>query len=238
MLAKYISMAPGESTGMRMHADTRVSWIVQDGQMRVTIQGQEPFIASQGYMVQVPYQTPYKMETLGNVPSLRFEIMPARTATLYLETETPPQMAGVTFIKTRATMRNAQYSENERMSLNFADVQAGTQRGGAFVSDDRSFVNIIRGRGVARQPDTVLGHFHLEYAEFWFIMEGNIDYLIEGEEFFTSSQGDVVYVPNGRWHRASHGSPVGEMSTRIAINGFPQGLHVMEAPGVTPTPVR
>src|SRR5207247_10730555 len=36
----YISMAPGEKTPRRFHQDNRAFWIVQDGQIRFTIEGQ------------------------------------------------------------------------------------------------------------------------------------------------------------------------------------------------------
>jgi ethanolamine utilization protein EutQ (cupin superfamily) len=93
------------------------------------------------------------------------------------------------------------------------------------VRDDRNFLNIIRGPGVPRQPDTVKGHFHLNYAEFWFVMEGQISYLIEGLPYLVADPGDVVYVPPGRFHRAQFAAPGGGMSTRIAINGYPDGSH-------------
>ncbi len=54
--ADYISMAPGEKTPRRFHPDNPVWWIVQDGQIRFTIEGQEPFVASKGWLVQVPYR--------------------------------------------------------------------------------------------------------------------------------------------------------------------------------------
>ena len=59
----YISMGPGEKTPRRFHSDNRVWWIVQDGQIRFTIDGQEPIVASKGGMVQVPYRNIYSMET-------------------------------------------------------------------------------------------------------------------------------------------------------------------------------
>ena len=40
--AQYISMAPGESTPKRFYADNPAWWVVQDGQIRFTIDGQEP----------------------------------------------------------------------------------------------------------------------------------------------------------------------------------------------------
>ena len=50
----YVSMAPGARTPRRFHQDNRAFWIVQDGQIRFTIEGQEPFVASKGFLVQVP----------------------------------------------------------------------------------------------------------------------------------------------------------------------------------------
>ena len=46
--ADYISMGPGKKTPRRMNADTREWWVIQDGQIRFTIDGQEPFVASKG----------------------------------------------------------------------------------------------------------------------------------------------------------------------------------------------
>src|ERR687891_1845589 len=72
--AEYISMAPGGRTPRRFHQDHRIWWVVQSGQIRFTIEGQEPFVASKGYLVQVPYRVPFSMETVGDEPSLRFEV--------------------------------------------------------------------------------------------------------------------------------------------------------------------
>ena len=62
---------------------------------------------------------------------------------------------------------------------------------------------IIRGPGVAIPPDSNLGHFHIGNDEFWFILEGKIDYQIEDVGVITADPGDIVFVPPGRWHRAS-----------------------------------
>jgi len=51
--ADYIAMAPGGKTPRRMNTDTRERWAVQDGQIRFSIDGQAPFVASKGYLVQV-----------------------------------------------------------------------------------------------------------------------------------------------------------------------------------------
>ena len=228
--AQYISMAAGESTPTKFYADNPAWWVVQDGQIRFTIDGQEPFVASKGFLVQVPYRVPFKMETVGDKPSLRFEVTVAGASVLYPGNTgyQPAPMAGVQYVPVRISGRGT-YSEQRRPYLDFVgQVVNGGQRAGAFVSDDRGFANIIRGRGAAPPPDTDKGHFHLDYAEFWIILEGQIDYLIEGVPFFSAQQGDVVYVPKGRYHRASFGGQ--GMATRLAINGYPDGLHNYQSP--------
>ena len=228
--ARYISMAPGESTPTAFYADNRAWWVVQEGQIRFTIDGQEPFVASKGYLVQVPYRVPFSMETVGDEPSLRFEVSVAGASLLYPAEEgyEPGPIDGAEFVPVAISGRG-EYDEENRPYLDFiGDVVNGGARGGAFVTDDRGFANIIRGEGRPPPPDTNLGHFHLDYGEFWYILEGQIDYLIEGVPFFSAHQGDVVYVPKGRYHRASYGGD--GMATRLAINGYPDGLHNYEPP--------
>ncbi|HEU0095726.1 MAG TPA: cupin domain-containing protein, partial [Rhizomicrobium sp.] len=62
-----------------------------------------------------------------------------------------------------------------------------------------------------------------DYNEFWVIAEGKIDYKMEGMKVYTGDIGDIVYAPQGRWHRASWAGD--GMSTRIAINPRPEGMH-------------
>ena len=75
-IGQYISMGAGRKTKTQFWADDRVYWVVMSGQMRVTIDGVEPFIASKGFLVQVPYRVPYSIETVGDEPSLRFQVGP------------------------------------------------------------------------------------------------------------------------------------------------------------------
>ena len=50
-------------------------------------------------------------------------------------------------------------------------------------------------------------------------MEGQLDYQVEGAKPFIAVQGDVIYVPYGRYHRNNYTG--GAMATRLAI--FPAG---------------
>jgi mannose-6-phosphate isomerase-like protein (cupin superfamily) len=227
-VARYISMAPGEKTQPHFFADDRVFWIVQSGQMRVSIEGQTPFVASKGFLVQVPYRTSYSIESVGSEPSVRFEVTGAQAVPLYPLNETPPALAGQKYMKVSYTGRGA-YDDVNKPYLDFIkDVVNGSVRGGPFVKDDKTFANIIRGQGAAPPPPSNLGHFHIGYSEFWFILEGKIDYLMEGVPLFTAEPGDIVYAPQGRWHRASFGG--NGMSTRLAINPRPDGMHNFQPP--------
>ena len=220
--ADYISMGPGEKTPRRFNADTREWWIIQDGQIRFTIEGQEPFIAGKGFMVQVPYRNMYSMETVGDKPSLRFEVNIAGATKDYPGDEQPPSVPGVEFVKTTVSGKGS-YENGNAPYFDFNDVISGKVRSNNFVKDDRAVVNIIRGRGGMNDRPATDGHFHLSSSEFWFIMEGQIRYAIEGQPTFVADQGDVVYAPRGMWHLASYAGD--GMSTRIAMNGYVDLAH-------------
>jgi mannose-6-phosphate isomerase-like protein (cupin superfamily) len=224
VLAQYVSMSAGTRVARRLHPDTPIFWVVQRGQIRFAIEGQEPFVASRGFLVLVPYRTPYGLETVGDEPSLRLEVSVAGASTLYPLDETPAPVAGKEFVQVTLPGRG-EYDEINRPYLDFlGDVVHGDRRAGWFVRDDRVMAVLIRGQAVPRPPDVERGHMHLDYGELWLVLEGKTDYLIEGVPFFTADEGDVVYVPAGRFHRPTFGGT--GMATRIGINGFHSGVHV------------
>jgi mannose-6-phosphate isomerase-like protein (cupin superfamily) len=71
---RWVQMAPGEKLSTRYYGDDRVMWVVWQGQIRFNIEGQEPFVASKGFLVQVPQRVRYSMETVGSEPALRYEV--------------------------------------------------------------------------------------------------------------------------------------------------------------------
>jgi quercetin dioxygenase-like cupin family protein len=220
--AEYISMAPGARTPRRFHPDTRAWWIVQDGQIRFTIEGQEPFIATKGFMVQAPYRNVYSMETIGDKPSLRLEVHIAGATTMYPIDETPKALPGFDFVKVRISGKGT-YDAANKPFIDFSQVVAGTDKTRRFIADNRAVANIIRGKPIPEPREADKGHFHEESSEFWFILEGQIRYRIGSLPVFLADQGDIVYVPKQTWHLASHGGT--EMSTRLAMNGYQDLLH-------------
>src|SRR6516225_833129 len=71
---QYISMRPGEKTPTSYQADTVIWFVVYSGQIRFTVKGHDPFVASKDFLVQLPMRTPYSMETVGDAPSVRLEV--------------------------------------------------------------------------------------------------------------------------------------------------------------------
>ncbi len=219
--ADYISMAPGVKTPRMFHPDNRAWWIVQDGQIRFTIEHQEPFVASKGYMVQVPYRNVFSMETVGDKPSLRLEVNLADATTMYPADQPPPALPGFNFVKVRISGQG-KYDAKNKPYLDFNQVVAGTEKQTRFIADDRAVANIIRGNP-QHPSDADKGHFHEVSSEFWFILEGQIEYRIGSLPIFVADQGDIVYAPKQMWHRATFAGT--GPATRLAMNGYQDLLH-------------
>jgi mannose-6-phosphate isomerase-like protein (cupin superfamily) len=224
----YIQMAAGEKTPRRAHPDTREWWVVQDGEIRFTIDGQQPFVAKKGYLVQVPYRTFYQMETVGDKPSLRFEVNPTGARLMYPSEDKPPVLDGYTFLKTTIVSKGI-YDQGNRPYIDYNEVAAGREKQRRFIADDRAVSNIIVGEAKTLPPvtDKDKGHFHAECAEFWLILEGKMEYRIEGAGGdIHADQGDIVYAPRGHWHRPRFAGD--SRSCRLAMNGFQDIGHFFE----------
>jgi mannose-6-phosphate isomerase-like protein (cupin superfamily) len=229
-------MAPGEKTRTQFWGDDRTCWVVWGGKIRFTIQGQAPFIATKGFLVQVPLRVPYSMETVGDEPSLRFEVTRGHTLPSYPAGNgepMPPPRDGQHYVKvsypsTLVAGGMDSYTDKNKPYLDFIkDViqkyPTGGSRGGLFMGDYDNQAAIIRGPGVAIPPDSNKGHFHIGNDEFWFILEGKIAYEMEGKGLIVSEAGDVVLALPGRFHRASFAP--GQMDTRLAFNRSPTMQH-------------
>jgi mannose-6-phosphate isomerase-like protein (cupin superfamily) len=228
--AEYISMAPGTKVSPRFHPDNRIWWIVRDGEIRFEIEGQEPFVATKGSMVQVPMQTIYSMEVVGDKPALRFEVMPARGHTMYPQSTTPPSTPGVEFVPVTLNRRPHPYGWENKPHINMYELMKDPKyRGSRFVQDDRGVSNVIYGyeKNLPPYNPDQKGHYHLESSEFWIILTGQISYDIEKVGRIIADEGDVVYVPPFTYHNARF---YGEgPSTRLAINGYPDLGHMYDA---------
>jgi mannose-6-phosphate isomerase-like protein (cupin superfamily) len=228
---QYIQSAPGSKLPPRFHPDTRTWWVVLEGQMRVSIEGQDSFIARRRSVVQVPGQTIYSMETIGDEPAIRFHVSIPNAQTLYPEkpSVSPP---GIDFIPVRLGRRPFEWGHDNKPHWNLDEFAAakpdfqGTHR---VVWDDRGVANAIYGYNSKLPPlnEKDKGHYHPECAEFWVILLGQIRYPVEGQGVIIATEGDVVYVPKFTFHapRWWGDGP----SCRLAMNGYPNIAHLREA---------
>jgi quercetin dioxygenase-like cupin family protein len=222
LTGEYVAAAAGTKVGRRFHPDTREWFAVVEGEVRVDIEGQEPFVARRGSLVNIPRQTIYSLETVGNGPSLRFIVNVARAKTLYpMDVEPPSAPAAMKWMEVTVNRLGGQYDTFNQPHLNIHDAAAKDEKyaGGRFVRDDKSEMLVLYGSEKNLPPldPNDKGHFHAESAEFWLVFAGQIRYAFEGQEPFVASEGDVVYVPANTWHATRY---VGPVACRLSITEY------------------
>ena len=235
--SEWVQGQPGEKEPEQFHPDTRTWWVVQEGEVQFTIEGQpKPVIAKKGNIVQVPMATIFSIETVGNRPSLRFETNIAKARTIYVNKADAPKIPGFDFVPVTMNRREGMgiFGHANKPLTTFEEVADGIETGKLkgtirIVQDDRGTANFIYGYNSKLPPlDTNnKGHFHPEGSEYWLIMKGQIRYPIENTGVVIANEGDVVYVPPFTYHAPrwwGEGS-----SCRLAMNGFPYISHLFEA---------
>lgn len=222
LTAEYVSAAPGTKVSPRFHPDTREWFAVLEGEVRVEVEGQEPFTATRGSLVNIPRQTIYSLETIGNAPSLRFTLNVAGAKTMYPDAvERPAPPSGTAWTQVRINRTPGRYDEFNQPHLNIHEAAAKNEKysGGRFIRDDKSEMLVLYGHEKNLPPldPADKGHFHAESAEFWLVFSGKIRYAFEGRQPFIASEGDVVYVPSNTWHATRY---IGDNACRLSITEY------------------
>ena len=208
LTGEYVVAAPGTKVPKRLHPDTREWFAVVEGEVRVEIEGQPAFTATRGSVVNIPRQTIYSLETVGDKPSLRFLVNVARAKTLFpresQEAPAPPAPGGSSWVPATLNRTPGVYDQFNQPTVNIHEAASKNEKysGGRFVRDDKSEMLIIYGyeKNLPPLDPNDKGHFHAESAEFWLVFTGQIRYSFEGQQPFVASEGDIVYVPAGTWH--------------------------------------
>ncbi len=231
-VADYISVAPGFKSKPHFYPDDRVVFIVWGGSIKVSIDGYDPFVATKGFMVNVPFRHLFTLENVGSTPALRFEVRQNGSEPIYPASETPDPLKGFTYMKVTEQPGPSKEKDSNPIYVDYMKEFNGTDKsyGGKFVWDDHFTSNILRGKGAPVPPDTNKGHFHVGWTEFWFVMEGSIGIKIEGEPYLKTEAGDIITAAQGRWHRAGD-DPSAAWSTRVPFNPRPPILHNFEVTG-------
>jgi len=218
----YVAASLGTKTARILHPDTREWFAVVEGEVRVDIEGQEPFTATRGSLVNIPRQTFYSVETIGTAPSLRFTLNVSGAKTVFpADAQTPAAPAGTAWTQARINRTPGRYDEFNQPHLNIHAAAAKDEKysGGRFVRDDKSEMLVIYGHEKNMPPldPNDKGHFHAESAEMWLVFSGQIRYKFEGQEPFIAGEGDVVYVPSNTWHATRF---IGDNACRLSITEY------------------
>ena len=222
LTAEYFSAAPGTKVARRFHPDTREWFAIVEGEVRVEIEGQEPLTATRGSLINIPRQTIYSLETVGNAPSLRFAVNVAGAKTIFpRDVAPPPPAAGTAWTEVRINRNPGRYDEFNQPHVNIHEAAAKNEKysGGRFVRDDKSEMLVIYGHEKNMRPldPSDKGHFHAESAEAWLVLSGKIRYSFEGQQPFIAGEGDVVYVPANTWHATRF---IGDNACRLSITEY------------------
>jgi mannose-6-phosphate isomerase-like protein (cupin superfamily) len=229
--SEYVQAKPGSGVKRAIHPDTREWWVVLDGEVKFDIESVGTVNAKRGSIVQVPMQTFFSWEAVGSQPALLFDTNIAGAKTLYESDKSP----GAGFIPVKFPNREVgKFLHNNQAHTTYGEVAKALEEGKLkgtirVVQDDRGTANFIYGYNSKLPPldPKNKGHYHVEGAEYWLILSGQIRYPIEKAGVVIAEEGDVVYVPPSTWHapRWWGDGP----SCRLAMNGFPYISHLFEA---------
>jgi len=213
---RYVQMAPGDKTKCMFYADDRAWGWVYRGQLKVTIEGQEPKVLPKGWVFNVAPRLAYCLETVGSEPVIFYRTTPANQVPSYPENETPTPVTGYTYIKTKITSTGG-YDQFNMPFFNVDEYGASTRRGERFLYDGHTSSNLNIGENIpALPPDTNWGHFHQNMQEVWLNVYGNVCALISGVGVVRGEYGDLLNANEERWHRATSCPNTGR-SIRMAI---------------------
>jgi len=212
----YVQMAPGEKSKCMFWADDRAWGWVYSGQVKVTIDGQEPKVLPKGWVFNVAPRLSYCLETAGSEPVVYYITTPAGQVPSYPENETPVPVKGYTYEKVKITSTGG-YDSFNRPFFNVDEYGASTRKGERFLYDGHTSSNLNIGPPLTQLPsDKSWGHFHENMPEVWLNVWGNVCALISGEGVVHGEYGDLINANEERWHRATSCPNTGR-SIRMAI---------------------
>ena len=244
--ATYNSGAPGTKIITRMHPQSDSVFMVMAGQMRFTVEGQEPAVATRGSIVNVLKNTLYSYEVLGTENALWINDNLRGYGTVYpADGPRPTPGKGNEIAKVAAAHRPGVYADPNQLHFNtFEAIATCTVR--AAVTDERMYVvphvNYVNsaddkcsaggrgGRGggdedaagggeAAFNPKVPFGHLHAGAVEWWVVQAGGISGKFENLGEFHAVEGDVLYAPPGTWHQMTPEAPSGP-SIRVTMGAY------------------
>ena len=213
---RYVQMAPGDKSKCMFYADDRAWGWVYSGQLKVTIDGQEPKTLPKGWVFNVAPRLSYCMETVGTEPVVFYRTAPAGQVPSYPENETPTPVPGYKYVKAKITSTGG-YDSFNMPFFNVEEYGASDRRGERFLYDGHTSSNLNIANTITElPPSTSWGHFHQNMQEVWLNVYGSVCALISGEGVVHGEYGDLINANEERWHRATSCPNTGK-SIRMAM---------------------
>jgi mannose-6-phosphate isomerase-like protein (cupin superfamily) len=240
--ATYNSAAPATRFGLRLHPDTPTVFVIIAGEVRFSVEGQQPVTATRGSIVNIMKTTLFSYEIAGSQNALWVEVNPANYKTVYPTSGPQPQaVSGGRMVKVSFNHTPGTYSPPNQLHWNLFDDGIGKcAPAGARVLDDHIFASPLLGyvnpadnkcpggRGNVGggptqgtfNPNSTFGHMHAGPAEWWIVQVGAISGKFEGVGEYHATEGDVLYAAPMTWHQMGAEAPSGP-SVRLAMGGYP-----------------
>jgi len=240
--ATYNSAAPGSRFGLRLHPDTPTVFVVIAGEVRFSVEGQQPVTATRGSIVNIMKTTVFSYEVAGSQNALWVEVNPTNYKTVYPASgPQPAPAAGGRVVKVSFNHTPGTYAPPNQLHWNLFDDGFGKCAPAApRVTDDHLFASPLigyvnaadnkcpGGRGNvgggpaqgAFNPNSTFGHMHAGPAEWWIVQVGAISGKFERVGEFHAIEGDVLYAAPMTWHQMGAEAPSGP-SVRLAMGGYP-----------------
>jgi mannose-6-phosphate isomerase-like protein (cupin superfamily) len=242
--ATVISAAPGSKIARHLFPDSPEWWVVQEGRIRFEIetpQGLQTFEARKGSYVFAPERELHSLEVVGTEPAIRFEVTLASATPVF---EAPPanlKSSEIEFIPiTLSTGPNPddvppREVKADRIHVNIEDLEAA-HKGKSAWSEPAQRKNRVRGnfiygreRDNAKHAPGYRGHMHADFAEFWIVLRGRLQWTMEGiDQPIIAEEGDIVYAPPKTFHNPEFLGDTG--SCRLTSSTYPAANHIYDAP--------
>src|SRR6476659_2647828 len=154
----YVQMAPGDKSKCMFWADDRAWGWVYSGQVKVTIDGQEPKVLPKGWVFNVAPRLSYYLETVGTEPVVFYITTPTGQVPSYPESETPTPVKGYTYEKVKINSTGG-YDSFNMPFFNVDEYGASTRTGERFLYDGHTSSNLNIGPPLTQlPPSTSWGH--------------------------------------------------------------------------------
>jgi quercetin dioxygenase-like cupin family protein len=151
--ATYNSAAPGTKFPRQMHPDSHNIFVVTGGELRFTIEGQQPVVATRGSIVNILKSTIFSYEAAGTQNALWVDVNPPNYKTVYPSDDPQPAAAqGATVVKVSFNHTPAAYTSPNQAHWNLFDAASKCEPLGTRVIEDGQYANAIYGFADANDP--------------------------------------------------------------------------------------